>query len=127
MSHSFGSFIATAYIHKYPEKIAGIIEFGCVPIHVHTSLKAFGKEYIFGDGDRSYNYLIKNIERIYEEYKAWRATRPAKNLVGLITKYRLLAFYLILGADRADLWEWRRQYPKIWKLITFGRRDTICE
>lgn len=32
VSHSFGSYLVTAYIHKFPEKVVGIVEFGGVPI-----------------------------------------------------------------------------------------------
>lgn len=46
----------------------------------------------------------------------------------LMNKYTLLAFYLILPVDiMSEMFEWRRQYPKILKLITFGRKDEIFE
>lgn len=38
-SHSFGSYVVTAYAHYFPEKVKGIIEFGCVPITVYYALK----------------------------------------------------------------------------------------
>lgn len=44
-----------------------------------------------------------------------------------MSKYELLAFYLILGPDIHEMFEWRRQYTKILKLIIFGRKDYLFE
>jgi pimeloyl-ACP methyl ester carboxylesterase len=64
-SHSYGSYMVTAYAKKFPQKIKGIIEFGGVPVTAYIALKQFGKDYIFGNGNLDRAHLIKNADKIF--------------------------------------------------------------
>jgi pimeloyl-ACP methyl ester carboxylesterase len=64
-SHSYGSYMVTAYAKKFPQKIKGIIEFGAVPVTAYIALKQFGKDYIFGNGNLDRAHLIKNADKIF--------------------------------------------------------------
>ncbi len=127
VTHSFGSYIATAYVHYHPTKVAGIVEFGCIPVTFYTVIKVFGGRYMLGSGDHSLGTLIKNKDSIYQDYLAWISGAPSESPSPLRI-YTFIAFCAILSAEvLQEMFAWRRSYPKILKLITFGRRDTIFE
>jgi hypothetical protein len=55
-----------------------------------------------------------------------RLNMPASVLIK--NKYNMLAFTLLLTMEVFEnIFKWRRNYPKILKLITFGRKDELIE
>lgn len=125
--HSFGSYIATAYIHYHPTKVVGIIEFGGIPATGYTTIKLLGERYIFGGGDLSVETLAKNKESIHKDYLEWLKTADYDMSLA-IGKHALIGFYALLNAEFfKNVFEWRRSYPHILKLITFGRYDSLFE
>lgn len=120
VSHSNGCFFTTAYIHRHPTKVIGIIEFGCIPISFYMSVKIFGEHFIFNQKD-------KDPDAVYEEYLQWLRDFTPGDLMPM-NKHTLKAFFSILNTEVfKEMFEWRRNYPKILKLITYGRQDVVIE
>jgi hypothetical protein len=123
-----GSYIATIYINKYPQKVVGIVEFGCIPITFYNLIKLLARNLTFRNRDIPREKLINEVDHVYDESTALLKREGTPSSLIIKNKYTMLALILILNMEVFDnVFEWRRNYQKILKLITFGRRDEHVE
>lgn len=86
-------------------------------------MRILGELFTRGAGDYSVGGLLKRKDSLYKMYQEWMKERPLQ-----LNSYTLIAYSAILSPKvLEDMFEWRRNYPKILKMITFGRQDSIFE
>lgn len=64
-SHSFGCYITTSYVHFHPQKVAGIMEFGGIPIRIPRLLKLLIKTPIFGIDRYPLSKILELKDELY--------------------------------------------------------------